>query len=241
VYLGAGLLLVAFVAWELRQVEPVVQVRLFVTRTFRAAAASEACMNFSFFPIALALAVFLQDFQDHSATLAGLVLAIGSAATVLGSLVGGRLADRLGRRSPALMGRGVAVLGIIGLVTLDVASSPLVLGLWLLIMSLGGGLSSAAVQAAAVESAPRRYSGMASGVFSTMANLGGIIGITLTSVALGASPDQDAFRGVFLLYVVFSLFGTAIATRLEPWPEATETATREPSGASLDPPTDRPA
>jgi Na+/melibiose symporter-like transporter len=154
VYLGTDVLLFAFIAWELRQAEPVVQVRLFATRTFRAATVSEACMNVAFFPIMLALAVFMEDVQGHPATLAGVVLAIGSTATVLGSLVGGRPAARLGRRRPALVGRGVAVLGTLSLLTLDATTRPVVLGLWLLIMSFGSGLSWATVQAAAVASAP---------------------------------------------------------------------------------------
>jgi DHA2 family methylenomycin A resistance protein-like MFS transporter len=217
-YLGAGVLLFAFISWELRQAEPVVQVRLFLTRTFRAAAASESSMNITFFPIALALAVFMEDFQSHSATLAGLVLAVGSTSTVLGSIVGGRLADKLGRRRPALVGRCVAVLGTLPLLTMDHGTSPLVLGFWLLIMSLGSGLSSAVAQTAAVESAPRRYSGMATGVFTTSANLGGIIGIALTSAYLGDSPGLSAFRVIFALYVATTIVGSVIATRLEPWP-----------------------
>ena len=222
VYLGTGLLLFGFIAWELRQSEPVVQVRLFLTRTFRSAALSEASMNVTFYPIALALAVFMEDFQNHSATLIGVVLTVGSTSTVLGSIIGGRLADRLGRRNPAVIGRCIAVLGTIPLLTMNQATSPFVLGFWLLIMSLGSGLSLAAVQSAAVESAPRRYSGMATGVFATSANLGGIIGIALTSVFLGEDPGLDAFRTAFILYVIMSLLGTIITTRVEAWPMSSE-------------------
>jgi MFS family permease len=107
---------------------------------------------------------------------------------------------------------------------MDESTSPVVLGLWLLVMSLGSGLSLAAVQSAAVESAPRRYSGMATGVFSTTANLGGIIGITLTSVALGDAAGLDAFRTIFILYLATSLLGALITTRVEPWPTNDEDA-----------------
>lgn len=224
VYLATGVLLIVFVAWELRQAEPVVQVRLFVTRTFRAATLSESFMNVTFYPISLALAVFMVNVQGRSATLVGVVLALGSTSSVLGSIIGGRLADRLGRRRPAMIGRCVAVLGTIPLLTLDHATSPFVLGLWLLTMSLGSGLALPPAQPAAVEATARRYSGMATGVFATSANLGGIIGIALTSVYLGDNPGLDAFRAIFILYVATSLLGAMITTRLEPWPTSEDDA-----------------
>ena len=142
----------------------------------------------------------------------------------VGSWLGGRLADRFGRRRPALLGRGVALLGTLPLLTMDEGTSPLLLGFWLLVLSLGSGLSTAAVQEAAVESAPRRFSGMATGVFTTAANLGGIIGIALTSVALGDNPDLAAFQTIFTLYVITTLVGSAITTRIEPWPASEDDA-----------------
>ena len=87
-----------------------------------------------------------------------------------------------------------------------------------MIMSAGGGLAWAAVQSAAIESAPRRYSGMATGVFTTSANLGGIIGITFTSVWLGPEPTVREFQFVYGAYIVSTLIGTLISTRIESWP-----------------------
>jgi MFS family permease len=92
------------------------------------------------------------------------------------------------------------------------------IGLWFGIMSLGGGLSFAAVQSAAIESAPRRYSGMASGVFTTSANLGGIIGITWTAVYLGSEPDISPFPVIFAAYLVAAVFAVLISSRIRPWP-----------------------
>ena len=65
---------------------------------------------------------------------------------------------------------------------------------------------------------------MATGVFTTTANLGGIIGITLTSVALGDNAGLDAFRTIFVIYLATSLLGTLITTRVEPWPASEEGA-----------------
>jgi hypothetical protein len=59
---------------------------------------------------------------------------------------------------------------------------------------------------------------MATGVFSTSSNLGGIVGITLTSVMLGRNPGVDAVRGIFVLYAASAYLNAAIATRLEAWP-----------------------
>lgn len=54
----------------------------------------------------------------------------------------------------------------------------------------------------------------ATGVFSISCNLGGIVGITLTSVMLGSNPGLNAFRGIFGLYAARAPLDTAIATRL---------------------------
>jgi MFS family permease len=231
VYSGTLLTLVAFVVWELRQAEPVVQVRLFTSPTFRAAALSESLMNFSFFPITVVLAIFIQTVQGNSATLAGVVLAAGSVAMVVFSPAGGWLADRFGRRRPAVVGRVIAVLGLAPLLAMSEDTSPILLTLWLTVMSIGGGLSWAAVQSAAVEAAPRRYSGMATGVFTTSANLGGILGITWSSVYLGDEPGLRAFHLVFIVFVATALAATAVSIRIRPWPTSGDEPDVSPSVA----------
>lgn len=217
-YLVLPVVLAAFVTWELRHPQPIVQPRLFASPTFRAAAGSESLVNVSFFPIAVVAAIYLQEVQHRSATLTGAVIAAGSVAMILFSPVGGRLADRYGRRVPSVLGRALVVAGLLPLLLIGNDTNPLIFALAMTIMSIGGGLSFAAVQSAAIESAPRRYSGMAAGVFATTSFLGGITGITASSVYLTGELDASQFRVIFVAFIVTAILAMAVASRIAAWP-----------------------
>src|SRR6476661_2019212 len=64
-YAAVSLVIVAFVWWELRHPDPLVQVRLFVDRTYRSACVSETLANISLFPFAVVVSIFLQSVQSR--------------------------------------------------------------------------------------------------------------------------------------------------------------------------------
>ncbi|RIK41725.1 MAG: hypothetical protein DCC58_12060 [Chloroflexi bacterium] len=218
-YLALSVVIVIFVRWELKQREPLVEPRLFLSRTYRAACVSDIFSNISQFPISVVISIFVQSYLDHSASTAGFVIAVGSVTMILFSPVGGRLADRFGRRLPAMAGRVFMVLGaLLLLLSSRDTGLPLLVGA-LAVMSIGGGLSFAAVQAAALESAPRRYSGMAAGVFATTSFTGGIVGLTAASVYLaGDELVASQFQLIFLVFAITAAISMVFAARLEPWP-----------------------
>jgi MFS family permease len=231
-YAALSIVVLTFVWWELRHPEPLVQMRLFTRSTFRSACISETFANVSMFPIAVVASIFMQSYQGYSATATGLVIAVGSVAMVLFSPIGGRLADRRGRRLPALIGRVMILAGAAPLVAVTSGMSPLLLALAMTVVSIGGGMAFAPVQAAAIESAPRHYSGMAAGVFATTSFMGGVLGLTGVSVYLAAEElSIDQFRVIFAVFAATAAAAIAFITRVEPWPRYDEDGVLSPSDA----------
>lgn len=219
IYVGTLVIIGVFAWWELRQAQPIIQVRLYLVRNFRAAVSSEMFMNMSGFPITVVATIYLQTFQGRSALATGLVVALGTVGMALMSPVGGRVADRLGRRTPIVAGRIVMLVGlIIQFLTLGIDTHPAIVTAGIAVLFIGNGLALPPSQAAAIESAPRKYSGMAAGVGATTAFMGGIIGITASTVYLGETPDLGQFQVVYLLFIAAAVASILIATRISPWP-----------------------
>jgi MFS family permease len=222
-YAVVSLVIAAFVWWELRHPDPLVQVRLFVDRTYRSACVSETLANISLFPFAVVVSIFLQSVQDRSAALSGLVIGVGSVTTILFSPIGGRLADRHGRRLPALIGRALLLLGTLPLALITHGTPPAIQAMCMAVTSAGLGLSYPAMQTAAIESAPRRYSGMADGVFSTTSFVGGVIGLTVVAVYLrGDDLAVNQFRLLYGAFAAATAVSLGFALRVAPWPRHDE-------------------
>ena len=218
-YAGAALLIAIFVRWEWRQADPIVQVRLYLTRSFRAAVFGEMFMNSAGFPLTVVASIYLQAYLDQSVVISGLVIAVGTIGMAIASPFGGRLADRYGRRFPLLLGRAIMVVGLVlSLVLVSLSDNPWIFAVGMSIVFAGNGLAVPAGQAAAIESSPRDYSGMAAGVAATTAFMGGIVGITWTAIYLGEDPVLSQFRLVFVVFATAALIAILIATRVAPWP-----------------------
>lgn len=148
--------------------------RLFARADFAAANAAIALSNLAMYTTLLAVPILLLRRSDWSSVEGGLVLAVMSLGMLVFSPVGGRLADRVGRRGPTVA--GLALIGV------------------------GVGLSSAGLQAAAVEAVEPEHAGVASGIFSTSRYLGSIVGSGVLVGFMGPAGSGTAGgAGVFLL------------------------------------------
>jgi MFS family permease len=140
-----------------------------------------------------------------------LVLAVMSVGMVVFSPIGGRLADRLGRRGPTVAGLSLLTLGLVPLARSGggITTPALLTGLGLI--GAGLGLSSAGLQTAAIEAVGPRDSGVASGVFSTSRYLGSIVGSSVLAGLLGpASDGVTGFGAVFLMAVAAALLSVLV-------------------------------
>ena len=192
----------AFLWRELRHPDPVLQPRFFRHRTFAAANAAIALSNLAMYTTLLAIPILLSRRAGWRSAEVGLVLAAMSAGMVVFSPLGGRLADRMGRRWPTVLGLLLLTLGLLPLALAGgtVATQALLGGLGL--AGVGLGISSAGMQTAAIESVGLGESGVASGVFSTSRYLGSIVGSSVLGGMLGSVQDGvGGFSSVFVMAV----------------------------------------
>ncbi len=186
------------IRWELRHPDPVFQPRFFAIRPFAAANAGISSSNLAFYTVLLATPILLTRHLDWSSLQVGLALALLSAPMVVFSPIGGRLADRYGRRLPSVAGCVVLTIGLLPL-ALAPGLSPYALLPCLALMGAGVGLSTAGLQASAIEALDPSQAGVAAGLFSTSRYIGSFAG----SIALARLLDQGnglaGFHAVFVI------------------------------------------
>ncbi|MGI8915903.1 MAG: MFS transporter [Chloroflexota bacterium] len=220
----AGVVLLGglFVYRELHCREPVFHPRFFARRSFSAATAAVALSNLAMYSTLLALPVILTRQAHWTTGRVGLVLTALSAANVLCAPVGGRLADRFGRRWPVVAGLALAAVAFTPLLWEAPTWSGGVLALTLALAGAGLGIASPGMQTAAVEAVPARQAGAASGMYSTSRYLGSIVGSSVLPLLFTASvPSVMTVQHVFLL-VVLAAAGAALASLgLQSRPSAT--------------------
>ncbi len=226
---AVAVLAVMLTRWEARQPDPVLRLRLFRARGFAAASAAIALSNLAMYTTLLAVPQLLTRRWGWGSAEAGLALAALSVGMVVFAPLGGRLADRLGRRAPT--GAGLAILTVAllppMLVGAGIAPWPLLIGLGA--AGLGLGLANAGIQAAAVDAVDVREAGIAAGLLSTCRYLGSIVGSGLLATLLGRGAGPvDGFTAVFAMAALCAGLSTAAALVL-PGRAAPPEAGRQPT------------
>ncbi|MGI8857826.1 MAG: MFS transporter [Thermomicrobiales bacterium] len=212
--LGLG---AVFIRYEARHPDPVLQPRFFRVRSFAAANGAIALSNLAMYSTLLTVPILLSRRGGWSSAKVGVLLVMLSGAMVVCSPLGGRLADRVGRRWPTVIGLALLTLGVLPLALAGGGIAiPLLLG-GLGVAGVGLGLSSAGMQTAAIEAVGPREAGVAAGVFSTSRYLGSIVGSSLLAGLLGAA-GSGGFRMVFVMVAAAALLSALVALVLRDHP-----------------------
>jgi EmrB/QacA subfamily drug resistance transporter len=198
---GGAALIVVFIRWELRARAPMLPMRLFAARGFSAGNAVTFLLNASTTGAVFFMAQFLQVGLGLDPLEAGLRLLPWGAAPLLIAPRAGRLADQIGDRplilsGLALQGAGLAWIAVIAGPSVSYAA----LVAPLFISGAGLGLAIPAVTKAVVGSVPAVDIGKASGVFSTMRQLGGAFGVAILAAVFttaGSYSSAGAFSDGF--------------------------------------------
>jgi EmrB/QacA subfamily drug resistance transporter len=178
---------IGFVAIELRQARPAVDLRLFRRRAFAAAIlgifGATVVLHGSFILVPLLVERLL---SESPATSGAVLLGIAGVAALVAPF-SGRASDRVGRRRLVVAGSLVTAVGLALLALPGGAGSSLVVALLLAVVGLGLGLSGSPRQAAAFEAIEPGRVGMAAGTYYTGRYLGGVVGASLAGAVLGGT------------------------------------------------------
>jgi EmrB/QacA subfamily drug resistance transporter len=181
--LGSLAVLVIFVIAELRQREPMMDVRVFRDPVYSVAIATIFSVLFAIYGTMLIVTQYFQNIQDYSAIEAGFLMLAMCIPTVILAPIAGRLAASLGGRLPTLVGvssifTGLIVLGV------GVGNALLVVLVGLAGVGAAGGLAVAPATSVAMSSIPPDRAGMASGIMSAQRALGSTAGFAIMGSVL---------------------------------------------------------
>ena len=188
---GAGVAaLAAFVWWELRTSDPLIDLRVFTSRAFSAAAGAVTVIFFALFGSLFLLTQFLQLVQGYSPLAAGVRALPFALAMAAASPVSPLLAERFGTRvimpgGMALMGLGLADLSTAGVHT----AYPLI-AVAVAIMGAGMGLVMAPASNTIMTTVPAHQAGAGSAINDTIREVGGALGIAIVG-SLSAAVYQS--------------------------------------------------
>jgi EmrB/QacA subfamily drug resistance transporter len=183
-----GILLLAFVLWEMRAPAPLLPLRLFRDRSFAVANIIGLTFSFGVFGSIFILIQFLQIVQGHSPLQAGVMTMPWTMAPMVVAPLAGLIAPRVGTRILIIVGlalQSTGVFWIAATASRDVAYTTLVPAF--VLAGIGMGLVFAPISTAVLATMKGEDHAKASGTNSTLREIGVALGIAvLTAVFTGA-------------------------------------------------------
>ncbi|MFJ9868464.1 MFS transporter [Streptomyces sp. NPDC101165] len=229
-FAAGAALIAAFTLHALRSAAPLFDPRVFSSPRLRAASLGTATGFFGLFALFFVNSQYLQDVKGFGAALTGVAI----LPLPVGMAVAQRLAARWAGHPRALIGTGLALigLGLLGVSTADAHTPYWAYAGWLLVVSAGTGLSMPALTLGVVTSLPAHQAGLGSGLGTTARETGAALGVAVTGTVLSAHPDLAHGMGPALRTVALVvLAATALVT--------TAYGTRPASDPAPKTPTDR--
>jgi EmrB/QacA subfamily drug resistance transporter len=221
--LAAGVLLVlAFVAWELRASEPMIPMSFFRSRAFSAGNAAIFFVFGSLFSEVYFFAQLLQTGMGFDVLGAGLRLMPWTGTFLLVGPIAGALADRIGERPLMVSGLLIQAAGTIWIALIagpDLAYSRLVIPL--VVAGVGISMAIPSAQNSVLGSMADDAVGKAAGTNSVMRELGGVFGIAVAVAVFAgagsyasAQAFTDGFGPAVGVSAALALFGALAGTLL---------------------------
>jgi DHA2 family multidrug resistance protein len=186
--------LIAFIVWELRSKEPIVNLRVFANRNFAVGTVLIASVGVVLYGTTALLPLFLQTLLGYPAVQSGMAVSPRGFGSIVSMLIVGRLIGKVDGRFLIMFGFAVLAYSTYMLsgVNLQIATSNVI---WPNIISgFAMGFVFVPLTTMAMGTLSNEQMGNASGIYNLMRNTGGSIGIAMvtTLLARGAQVHQAA-------------------------------------------------
>ena len=180
----AAFSLVSVVIWELRQKQPVIDLRILKNRNFALSAVTMYAVGFTLYGSTAILPIFLQTILGYTALLSGLVLSPGGVAMMIGMALVGRLLGTFEARWLIIFGLVLAAAGLFAMsgfnLEVDFRSA-----MWArTIQAFGMAFLFVPINTTAFSSVAKEKLGYATGMINLFRNIGGSGGIAMVNTIL---------------------------------------------------------
>ena len=195
----SALLVGAFIAWELRTAEPMLNLSYFRNPRFGVAAGAISLFSFVLMGVIYALTQYLQFAHGYSSLEAGAVMTPIAFGLIIGARSGAHLADRVGTTRIVTVG----LLGVATMLSLTQLWSPSTpwwaIALWFFGYAVSNGWVMAPSTASVMGAVPEEKSGVASAMNDVTRQVGGALGVAVLGsliTSLYASGVDDDTAGL---------------------------------------------
>jgi MFS family permease len=185
-----AVLLPAFIRWELRHPTPLLNMRLLADAGILVNALILFAMQFSMNGLVIYGSAYMQVVLGLEPFQAGMALLPMLVPILVVVHVAGRMYDRVGIRRPALIGTGLATLGM----GMQAAAAPmqqyLPLAIGMAVLGTGLGFVMSPTNVDAMSRAGAAHRAQASGLLQTFRQVGGTLGVAVVGAAILLTEHQ---------------------------------------------------
>jgi EmrB/QacA subfamily drug resistance transporter len=214
-------MLLGFIAWEVRHPEPLMRFGILRTKTISGANVAGFILGTATFSLFLMLTLYLQQVLGYSPMKTGVAYLAVAGTAIFTSAIAAQLVTRIGVKPVLTIGMTSLTGGLVYFTQVSVGGSYLgdLLPGFLLI-ALGLGFSFVPISIAALAGVQPAEAGLASGLINTSQQIGGALGIAaLSTIATSRTDDAlasgssqavalvDGFQGAFLAGVILAALG----------------------------------
>ena len=221
-------MLLGFIAWEVRHAEPLMRFGILRTKTISGANVAGFIMGTATFSLFLMLTLYMQQVLGYSPMKTGVAYLAVAGTAIFTSAIAAQLVTRIGVKPVLAIGMTSLTGGLVYFTQVSVGGSYLgdLLPGFLLI-ALGLGFSFVPISIAALAGVQPAEAGLASGLINTSQQIGGALGIAaLSTIATSRTDDAlasgssqavalvDGFQGAFFAGVILAGLGIVAALTL---------------------------